>query len=157
MNRYFAGTLGAAAIALAVGACGDDSRASDDGAWGGTSTVCHQYSSCESCTPVVGCGWCYTGGGSGMCASDPDECSKSTTFTWTWEKTGCHVAPDASVVPVHDAGSNRDANSSGDANSDGDANAAGDANGNEVGTNGDAGATGDGALSDAGASDAPGG
>ena len=89
-------------VALALGACGDDSG--DSYAYpggGGGSDPCNQYSTCGSCTPVEGCGWCFNAT-SGLCAGSPDECTNVSEFTWTWDPTGC-VDVDASVNPA-DAG-----------------------------------------------------
>ena len=55
--------------------------------------ICNQYSSCGSCTPVAGCGWCSFPGG-GACLASPSECSV-TEFTWTWERSGCEAEGDA--------------------------------------------------------------
>jgi hypothetical protein len=73
---------------IAVAAC-------DDGQWGYYGYgggryrpyTCGQYTSCGSCTPVLGCGWCSFEGG-GACLSDPDACGASA-FSWTWEPSGC--------------------------------------------------------------------
>ena len=59
--------------------------------------ACQQSTSCEACTPLPGCGWCYKEDGTGMCADDPNDCAASTSFRWTWEPTGCRVTADASV------------------------------------------------------------
>ena len=106
------------AIAAVVAACGDSS---ETGAWvgGGPSgasyaTSCAAYTTCGTCTPVIGCGWCFgaSAPGGGQCASGPDQCAFSTDdmeFTWTWNSSGC-PGVDASVGgPVrydagHDAG-----------------------------------------------------
>jgi hypothetical protein len=94
MNRFFAGTLVASAVALAVGACGDDS--SNYGyAPGGD---CSAYTTCGTCTPVQGCGWCFNKSG-GLCTTDPNECANVSEFTWTWNPSGCPDV-DASVNPV---------------------------------------------------------
>ena len=99
MNRFVGATLLASAVALALAACGDDSNGG-----GGTTSgdACNQYTTCGSCTPVSGCGWCFNAVG-GLCAATPDECTNVTEFTWTWESTGCPYL-DASVLPA-DAGS----------------------------------------------------
>jgi hypothetical protein len=49
--------------------------------------VCSQFTSCGSCTPVEGCGWCAFQGG-GACVSDPDFCGVNQ-FSFTWEPNGC--------------------------------------------------------------------
>jgi Plexin repeat len=107
MTRSLAAAVLASIVAVALGACGDDS--SDSGyayAGGGGSSggddSCNQYTTCDSCTPVNGCGWCFNAT-SGLCAASPDECTNVNEFTWTWDPTGCPDV-DASVTPL-DAGS----------------------------------------------------
>jgi hypothetical protein len=126
MNRLIAGTLGAAAVALAIGACDDGGHRDMGYGQGGANGFCQQYLSCGTCTPVVGCGWCATGaGGEGTCAADPDECATATKFYWTWEPTGCRSGPDAGVGPAsdagHDADTGTDAKDNADVSTDGDA------------------------------------
>lgn len=108
MKRYRvgAGMLMAAVIALGLGAC--DGNHDEYGMSGGRSSAdCSQHTTCGTCTPVVGCGWCFNGNGVGSCAADPDAC-KGSAFSWTWEPTGCRVSADASTVPG-DAGTTTDA------------------------------------------------
>jgi hypothetical protein len=108
MNRFLAAALLASTVAVSLGACGDDS--SDVGyAYGAGSSssggsTCSAYTTCGSCTPVDGCGWCFTATG-GTCATDPDSCGDASEFTWTWEPSGC-PGIDASVVPL-DAGTSQ--------------------------------------------------
>jgi hypothetical protein len=106
MNRSYAAIFLASATALALGACGDDHGAdsASGGAGGGYYQSCSQYTTCGSCTPVAGCGWCFNATG-GTCATDPNECAYVSEFTWTWDPAGCPDV-DASVVPL-DAGSKR--------------------------------------------------
>jgi hypothetical protein len=102
MKRLFGALILAAGVCVTVGAC-DSSSGSDHGygyeygyGYGGGST-CAAYTTCDTCTPVNGCGWCFTIVG-GACASSPDECSSdSGEFTWTWNQSGC-PDDDASVV-----------------------------------------------------------
>lgn len=54
--------------------------------------TCTIQSSCGTCTPVLGCGWCFTSGG-GVCVSDPDVCPKGS-LGFTWEPPGCSNVPD---------------------------------------------------------------
>jgi hypothetical protein len=99
----------AAALAAILGACdgGDGSPPSSSAsAGGGPVAACEQYTTCGSCTPQNGCGWCFNAAG-GYCVTDPDQCafSSNNEFTWTWNASGCPDA-DASVGPAsHDAGS----------------------------------------------------
>jgi hypothetical protein len=51
------------------------------------SASCSAESTCGTCTPVVGCGWCFTPDG-GACVSGPDECPTDATG-WTWDPPGC--------------------------------------------------------------------
>jgi len=97
MHRTLAATLLASALAVTLGACGDDSA--DVG--GGATAACSAYTTCGSCTPVDGCGWCFTVSG-GVCTTDPDSCGDASEFTWTWDPNGC-PGVDASVAPL-DAG-----------------------------------------------------
>jgi Plexin repeat len=69
------------------------------------SDPCLQFTSCGTCTPVLGCGWCSTGN-TGMCVSEPNECWMAPTFEWTWEFSGC---------PAGDAGASTDAGTTGHA------------------------------------------
>jgi hypothetical protein len=61
---------------------------------GGGRAHCERYTSCATCTPVLGCGWCQSGG-KGMCASEPNRCDDAQTFSWTWELAYCPAEPDA--------------------------------------------------------------
>jgi hypothetical protein len=129
---------GSAAVVLGVfvfGACGFEE--SDDSGWGVNDPQydsCHAYSSCQSCTPIWGCGWCFDSNGSGQCVSDPGYCATSA-FSWTWNPDGCRVAADAGVgfitppnPPVVDASYwSLDAASSSDDAGEGDASPASDA------------------------------
>jgi hypothetical protein len=104
MQRTYAAILLATAIALPLGACGDDS--SGGGSYGYADPYgCRQFTTCGTCTPEPGCGWCFHGT-SGVCTSDPDQCAQVVSeFTWTWDPSGCPDV-DASVVtlpPVPDA------------------------------------------------------
>ncbi len=92
----------AAVIALLLGACDDNQGDYGYSTGGGSSAYCSQYTTCGTCTPIVGCGWCMNANGTGACAEGPSQC-KGSTFSWTWEATGCRVSADASAVP-NDAG-----------------------------------------------------
>jgi hypothetical protein len=107
MKRTFAGAILASFVALAAGACDDNSGvdtstgfAGSSGGYGGYGN-CSYYTTCGTCTPVSGCGWCFNASG-GTCTTDPDQCASMTEFTWTWEPSGCPNV-EAGVVPV-DAG-----------------------------------------------------
>jgi hypothetical protein len=96
MNRFLGAFLLAGAVAVAVGACDDSSSGGYySSAPGGQ---CSAYTTCDTCTPVNGCGWCFNSTG-GLCASDPDQCSSASEFTWTWNQNGCPDV-DASVAPL---------------------------------------------------------
>ena len=106
MHRTYAAILLATAIALPLGACGDDSSGGG-GSYGYADPYgCQQFATCGACTPVPGCGWCFHGT-SGVCTSDPDQCAQVVSeFTWTWNPSGCPDV-DASVgsaPPAPDAG-----------------------------------------------------
>lgn len=113
MRRILAAWFLASAVAVSVAACGDDSSepqpypsVSGGGGGGG----CGQYTTCGSCTPVSGCGWCFNAA-FGLCTTDPDSCANNpdiSEFTWTWDPTGCpgvdtSVVPVDAAVPAHDA------------------------------------------------------
>jgi hypothetical protein len=135
-----------ALVALALGACETNS---DDGAvYSGYSDGCRQFTTCGTCTPVLGCGWCFDSDGTGICAADPDECV-TPVFSWTWNPSGCRVPAtvgagqaDAGAVPVptDDAAPADDATPAEDATPAGDA---APATGNTVGATGDAAPSGD--------------
>jgi hypothetical protein len=92
-------------FAIIVGGC-DSGRHDHDGSTLNSEAyneqMCGAYTTCGTCTPVVGCGWCGEGA-SGMCTASPDECT-GQTFDWTWDPNGCRVEADASVVSTSDAG-----------------------------------------------------
>ena len=122
MNRLFSAFFSASAVALLLGACDDGNYGPPNGGYAVAlappHSECRQYTTCGSCTPVPGCGWCFNTAGGG-CARQPDECSQNTEFTWTWDPSGC-PGVDASVVAI-DAGApvDDDASSTGpDANHD---------------------------------------
>jgi hypothetical protein len=104
MKRALAAAVLAGGVALALGACSGD----DDGGYGfsassgGGTGACQQYTTCGTCTPVDGCGWCFTANG-GACASGPDQCASASEFSWTWDPTGCPDF-DAQVGPPLEAG-----------------------------------------------------
>ena len=95
MLAFVALTLAAATLPAGCDPTGDGP--SNDG-WSITND-CAAYASCESCTPIPGCGWCFDSNGTGQCASDPDSCS-TPAFSWTWNSDGCRIAADAGAVQV---------------------------------------------------------
>lgn len=102
--RTLAAALLVLFVAVPVAACGSDDNSGDveyAGPSSGGGGDCSAYTTCGTCTPVDGCGWCFNAT-SGQCTTDPDSCSSTTEFTWTWDSTGCPDV-DASVVPL-DAG-----------------------------------------------------
>jgi hypothetical protein len=99
MSRSIAGLVVAAAVAATLGAC--DSSSGDSG-YAASAVDCTQYTTCGTCTPVAGCGWCFNAT-SGACATDPDQCAYVSEFTWTWDPQGC-PGVDAGVVPLDAAG-----------------------------------------------------
>jgi hypothetical protein len=113
MVRLIAGACLAAAIGVLVGACSGDDSSGGYGYVSGPNAQCQTYTTCGSCTPALGCGWCYAG--HGACLSDPSMCSGAST-DWTWNPSGCHdFAADPSVnpqQPQQDAGTGNDATQS---------------------------------------------
>ncbi len=87
-KRIFASVLVAFMGGLLAAAC-DDGGGDYDVVTVGGDRYCRRHTTCGECTPVAGCGWCQTGVGKGMCASDPDECAGNTVFSWTWDPSGC--------------------------------------------------------------------
>ena len=98
MVRYFAGLVAGAALAVALGACDSSSSGGAYGYGGSSGVDCSLYTTCGTCTPVAGCGWCFNAT-SGVCTTDPDQCAYVTEFTWTWDPKGC-PGVDAGVVPL---------------------------------------------------------
>src|SRR5215472_2271003 len=103
MNRWLGASILASVVAVSLAACSDNSSGGyyATPAYGGGG-YCSQYTSCGTCTPVQGCGWCFTRT-TGMCAGHPDDCASLPEFTWAWNPSGCPGA-DASVTPPPDAG-----------------------------------------------------
>jgi hypothetical protein len=91
MTRFLAAAFLTSTIAVTLGACGND-NADVSYASGGYATMCGAYTTCGSCTPVDGCGWCFSGA-TGTCAPDPDSCTDASEFTWTWNPSGCPAVP----------------------------------------------------------------
>jgi hypothetical protein len=124
MTRYLATALLSSMIAVTLGACGDnDDAAYSGGGGGGYAAMCSAYTTCGSCTPVDGCGWCFSGA-NGACAPDPDSCTSATEFTWTWDPSGCPnvavsvVQPDAGTDALLEASSPAEATAPLDARSE---------------------------------------
>jgi hypothetical protein len=91
------GILTVVAAALALLACEDGRYYESRVPYG--RVACGQLTSCDVCTPVLGCGWCQLASGSGVCTDGPDDCPPAPLASWTWEPVGCH----------HDAGLPADA------------------------------------------------
>jgi Plexin repeat len=83
-------------MALTVSGCIDD----DGRGYGGRRihTDCSKFTACRGCTLALGCGWCSSGP-DGICVSEPNVCAGATTFSWTWEASGCPGAVDAGPTP----------------------------------------------------------
>jgi hypothetical protein len=58
---------------------------------------CEQFTTCATCTPVIGCGWCQVGA-EGLCTSSPDRCAGAETFSWTWDLAYCPAEPDGGAA-----------------------------------------------------------
>ena len=107
------------AAPLVLTACDDGGYS--DGYGASYYAFCRQFTSCDDCTPIYGCGWCTYGNRQGVCLSDPDEC-RTAQFTWTWEQRYCSAVEDAGVTTSDAATSD----TGGEASTD-DASEAGDA------------------------------
>lgn len=63
--------------------------------------ACTVQPTCGACTPVLGCGWCFTSQG-GVCVSYPDVCPRGSTG-FTWDPPGCTPESDAGGDAALDA------------------------------------------------------
>jgi hypothetical protein len=72
-------------VALMIGGCVYDDQNRYNGYY---YPDCQKFTSCTGCTQALGCGWCYSGS-TAVCLSSPSQCSRLTTFTWTWEDNFC--------------------------------------------------------------------
>jgi hypothetical protein len=112
-GRAALGAIALLGVALLAGAC-------DDGGYGYAygppprRVACGAFSTCATCTPQNGCGWCFSVT-TGLCVDDPSDCPAASTTGWTWEPTGCRAPLDASAVVVGDAGARLDASPEGTA------------------------------------------
>jgi hypothetical protein len=82
---------------------------------------CERFTSCATCTPALGCGWCQSGD-KGLCTSEPDHCAGAASFSWTWELAFCPATPDGGAdawvglpVDAADSANTADAATSSDA------------------------------------------
>lgn len=80
-------------LALLPAACIDDGY---DAGPSYTPVYCGQFTSCTTCTPVLGCGWCQSGT-KGACVDQPNACANVSDFYWTWELAGCPGVPRTDV------------------------------------------------------------
>jgi hypothetical protein len=103
-KRIIATALAAVVGGLAGSAC-EGHHHHEKGERDRLEDACRQLTSCQTCTPVSGCGWCQTGVDEGTCAADPDECSGAAAFSWTWNPSACVVTPDGAAPAVPDAAS----------------------------------------------------
>jgi len=113
MKKRVPAILAACAGALVVSACGDHDH---DRYRPPAVDPCSSYSSCGTCTPVLGCGWCFVSSGSsldvtGECSSTPCSPGYAGATGWTWDPSGCLVVAQPTVGS--DAGA--DSSSPGDA------------------------------------------
>jgi hypothetical protein len=72
--------------ALAVAAC-DDHGGHHHRHARQPHAACGVQASCGTCTPVLGCGWCFSPAG-GHCVDDPSDCAYDSTG-FTWDPPGC--------------------------------------------------------------------
>lgn len=103
MNRVLAATVLVSVISLGLVACGDEQHGGGMGGMGGgprrDDPGCAAYTTCDTCTPVLGCGWCFQSDGTGACTIGADRCA-GQEFAWTWEPSGCGTAATDGGVPV---------------------------------------------------------
>jgi hypothetical protein len=100
-RRLAAEVTSAIAILLMTPMCSENSSSEPSSAAGADPLRCNAYTTCGSCTPVMGCGWCFNHLG-GVCASSSDQCS-GNAYSWTWVPDFC---PDVGAAVAHtDAGS----------------------------------------------------
>jgi hypothetical protein len=90
----------------------DGGRGRRDDHHSGAADLCSQFTTCGTCTPILGCGWCSSGT-KGLCAAEPNECAATMSFDWTWETSGCPAASDAGAANDASADSPGDAASPG--------------------------------------------
>lgn len=115
------------AMILLPTACIDpDSRTDYNGPYYGRSG-CERFTSCSTCTPILGCGWCSMGT-KGICVDQPNRCGAVSQFTWTWELALCPASGDAGTGgpeagPSNDGGVQGEVNTSADANASSDGSA----------------------------------
>ena len=124
MKRIIVGALVASAafvIGVSLPAC-DGGPSHHKAGHGSRSSArsCSRFATCDTCTPILGCGWCFNSGGAGTCAADPDECL-TPQFSWTWDPVGCRVSADASVSTEQEQDASEDTNTDADASADADA------------------------------------
>ncbi|HVR61062.1 MAG TPA: hypothetical protein VMU50_04140, partial [Polyangia bacterium] len=82
-------TLAMAGVALAaavLGGCIDDNGHHNGGYY--YYPTCQKFRTCDGCTKALGCGWC-TSGNDGLCVREPNECASVSSFSFTWEPSGC--------------------------------------------------------------------
>ncbi len=93
MKRVRSLLVTAAAVCALLAACSDQTVSSP----GGAVDMCASYASCGACTPVPGCGFCFSASsrGGGACTSDPTTCAPSL---WTWDPTGCGLLAHPTVA-----------------------------------------------------------
>jgi hypothetical protein len=121
MKRITAGLLAFVAIGLLASACDDEGSFRErrlGGYGGGNNPQCGQYTTCGTCTPALGCGWCFVNAQTGVCLDSTADCP-SNAEGWTWDPPGCSggaeagVTRDGSVLADASVGGNGDATSGG--------------------------------------------
>ena len=65
-------------FAAMLGGCIVDNGSGGNGGYSSNPYGCAAYTTCGSCTPIQGCGWCSVGA-AGWCVSDPDQCAGAPT------------------------------------------------------------------------------
>ena len=79
-------------LVLLATACIDAGNGGGGGNYSYGPVDCRRFTSCDTCTPVLGCGWCQMGT-KGACVDQPNACAGVSNFYWTWELSGCPPAP----------------------------------------------------------------
>jgi len=104
MKRFLSSVLFASVVIAIAVACDSGSSVGFAGSSGSAPAACSDFGTCESCTPELGCGWCFRPDGTGFCATGPGECLYSPQNTWTWDPTGCPAAAHPTVGPEAEGG-----------------------------------------------------
>ena len=99
MKRITAGLLALLAVGLLASACDDQGSWHERGmgGYGGGNPHCGQYTTCDTCTPALGCGWCFVNAQTGVCLDITADCPTNAEG-WTWDPPGCHGGAEAGAT-----------------------------------------------------------